>query len=227
MFINVDINIFNNTKMKYLKNMQKGDTYIVIWLNLLVLAKGSGRNGLLYNKKLSRNYDYKLISSETGYNEDIVEKAIALFESLDMIIIDLEGIKIKNWSKYQESKGRKRIADDLTPDFKNILLLYNKCCTNLQQAKMLNPKRNKLISKALTIFTSINEIEKYFHKINHTDYLIGRNKYNWKANFDWCMSEENITKVLEGTYSNVVSDRKNIMTTSLLQDAYQDVDKFI
>lgn len=228
MFINIDVNLFNNHKIKYLKNMENGERYILIWIQLLTIYKTNNKNGFLYNKKLKQIYTTELLAVDIPYSIDTINKALALFESLSMIEQTLEGIKIKNWDKYQSSKEKTTNNDINNFEYKEVVSLYNEYCTNLPKVRLLNTHRNKLIKNATKIFKSLQEFKDYFIQVNSIPYLIGDNKYGWQANFDWCLKENNIAKILEGRYStNFANQTKNYDTKSLLKNVYNNVDDFL
>ena len=226
MFINIDINLFTNPKIKYLQKMEDGEKYILIWIQLLTIYKKNNKGGFLYNKKIKKKYDTKLLALDINYPINTIDKALSAFESLSMTEQTLEGIKIKNWDKYQSSKDN--LSNDvISLEYNDIVNLYNKYCTNLPKVRLLNKQRNKLIKNATTILKNLKEFKDYFIMINKNQYLIGNNKYKWQANFDWCLSENNIAKVLEGCYPTSNATTKNYDTKTLLKNVYNNVNEFI
>jgi len=55
--------------------------------------------------------------------------------------------------------------------------------------------------RRLSEMGSINMMEQVFCKMENSDFLKGKNKYGWKASFDWVFqNSDNWMKVLEGNY---------------------------
>lgn len=97
--------------------------------------------------------------------------------------------------KRKEKKGKEENRIEEVKD------IYNKYCANLPQVKKITEKREKAIEKFLKEFTKEQFIE--ICKIaNNSDFLIGKNKTGWKADFDFLMRIDKATSVLEGKYSN-------------------------
>lgn len=79
--------------------------------------------------------------------------------------------------------------------------IYNTNCPNLPQIQKLTDKRNKAIDKFIKEFTE-EQFEQICKIANSTDFLIGKNKEGWKADFDFLMRIDKATSVLEGKYGN-------------------------
>ena len=87
-------------------------------------------------------------------------------------------------------------------DYAEIVREYNEICTRLSRCSKITEKRKEHI-KARIAQWGMDEMILAFRKANDSDFLCGKNKRGWKANFDWIMqNEENMTKVLEGRYDN-------------------------
>lgn len=63
----------------------------------------------------------------------------------------------------------------------------------------LTEKREKAIDNFVKEFTN-EQFEKICQIANSTDFLIGKNKQGWKADFDFLMRIDKATSVLEGKY---------------------------
>jgi phage replication O-like protein O len=90
--------------------------------------------------------------------------------------------------------------------------LFNEKVTNLGKVLKLNPTRKKLINARQDILITMEDWEKYFEKINRSNFLTGVST-NWKASFDWVLNDSNSLKILEGNYDNAPI---NITPTSRL-----------
>lgn len=104
-WIKLDVDIFNNRKIKRLEAEDNGQMIVLIWVKLLVLSAKIQDNGQVY---ITKNVGYKLkeLANELGLfskkYENILEKSLKLFQSLEMIEIKNDIITIQNWNKYQD-----------------------------------------------------------------------------------------------------------------------------
>ena len=83
-------------------------------------------------------------------------------------------------------------------DCQHYVDLYNSHCSSLPQVKTLNEKRKRLIKRVVKE-VSEDDLLTALNKANTNSFLRG-DSGGWKANFDWLMNPDNITKVLEGNY---------------------------
>ena len=116
--------------------------------------------------------------------------------------IALQNKTEKNQSKGKENKIKEnKIKENKEKNRKEVKEIYNQYCSNLPQVQKITEKREKAIEKFLKEFTKEQFIE--ICKIaNSSDFLIGKNKTGWKADFDFLMRIDKATSVLEGKYSN-------------------------
>lgn len=98
--INIDINLFENRKIKIMDSMPDGDTYFCFWIELLCLAGKSNQGGWVTLAE-NRSYTPKELSTVTDIPETTILEALNLFEDLQMIRRFGNRIHIKNWMKYQ------------------------------------------------------------------------------------------------------------------------------
>lgn len=99
-WLKIDVNLFANRKIQILLKELDGDTYIRVWLQLLILAMECNKDGKLLigeNKPMSIEYFSKIM----GKSYEKMKKIIGKFLELEMIILENEVYKIKNWNKYQ------------------------------------------------------------------------------------------------------------------------------
>lgn len=117
--------------------------------------------------------------------------------------IALQNKTEKNQSKGKENKIKEnKIKENKEKNRKEVKEIYNQYCSNLPQVQKITEKREKAIEKFLKEFTKEQFIE--ICKIaNSSDFLIGKNKTGWKADFDFLMRIDKATSVLEGKYSNL------------------------
>lgn len=99
-WLKIDVNLFANRKILILLKEPDGDTYIRVWIQLLIIAMECNKEGNLVigeNKPMAIEYFSKIMGKSFEKMEEIIEK----FLELEMIILENEVYKIKNWNKYQ------------------------------------------------------------------------------------------------------------------------------
>ena len=99
-WIKINIDIFDNVKIKELERLPKGDTYLVIWFKLLCFAGKINDNGMIYLTE-GEPYTVKSLAHMLGRSEKMVGQALEQFERLKMISIRSGYIGLFNWQKYQ------------------------------------------------------------------------------------------------------------------------------
>ena len=99
-WLKIDANLFANRKIQILLKEPNGDTYIRVWIQLLIIAMECNKEGNLVigeNKPMTIEYFSKIMGKSFEKMEEIIKK----FLELEMIILENEMYKIKNWNKYQ------------------------------------------------------------------------------------------------------------------------------
>ena len=76
---------------------------------------------------------------------------------------------------------------------------YHEICISLPEAQKLTESRKMAICACLKVF-SINEIRDAFEKAEASPFLKGHNETGWKANLDWIIKPDHLTKIIEGFY---------------------------
>ena len=105
------------------------------------------------------------------------------------------------------SESRQNI-DDYTPpkpertDYQGVLDAYHECCPSFPAVMKLTETRKRAIKSRLNDY-GLDEIKRAFSLAEQSDFLKG--SCGWQASFDWLMKPANMTKVLEGNYTNRAS----------------------
>ena len=105
------------------------------------------------------------------------------------------------------SESRQNI-DDYTPpkpertDYQGVLDAYHECCPSFPAVIKLTETRKRAIKARLKDY-GLEEIKRAFSLAGQSDFLKGSS--GWQASFDWLMKPANMTKVLEGNYTNRAS----------------------
>ena len=104
----------------------------------------------------------------------------------------------KDIDKDKDIENNIHTATAVRIDYQHYVDLYNSHCSSLPQVKTLNEKRKRLIKRVVKE-VSEDDLLTALNKANTNSFLRG-DSGGWKANFDWLMNPDNITKVLEGNY---------------------------
>lgn len=86
--------------------------------------------------------------------------------------------------------------------FNNFLNIYNEECTNLPKCLKITEKRKIAINKCLKEKIGEEVFKQICIKANQSDFLIGENDRNWKADFDFVTKSDKAMQILEGKYEN-------------------------
>lgn len=86
--------------------------------------------------------------------------------------------------------------------FNNFLNIYNEECTNLPKCLKITEKRKVAINKCLKEKIDEEVFKQICIKANQSDFLIGENDRNWKADFDFVTRSDKAMQILEGKYEN-------------------------
>lgn len=105
--------------------------------------------------------------------------------------------KEKEEEKEKEKKENK---------YKEIIDIYNTYCTNMPRVEKLTEKRKVAINKFLKEF-SLDEFQQVCVIANNSDFLIGDNDRNWKADFDFLLRTDKATAIIEGKYNTKKKDK--------------------
>ena len=117
-WIKVQLGLRHTAKIKYVLRQQDGRACALFWIMLQTLAGEMNDGGALYLSK-QIPFTARLLAENFGLSEELVEKALDLYEKLDMLSRDEEGvIHILTWDDDQETKrleaireaGRRRAA---------------------------------------------------------------------------------------------------------------------
>ena len=86
--------------------------------------------------------------------------------------------------------------------FNNFLNIYNQECTNLPKCLKITEKRKVAINKCLKEKINEEVFKQICIKANQSDFLIGENDRNWKADFDFVTRSDKAMQILEGKYES-------------------------
>lgn len=109
-WIKLQTNIFDNRKIRQIEHLPDGDSLIVIWLKILVLAGATNDNGNIYFTP-EIPYTDQLLATEFNRPLSTVQFALQTFERFGMIEIINEIIHVSNWERYQNVEGMEKVRE--------------------------------------------------------------------------------------------------------------------
>ena len=110
-WIKVSTGMFeSNRKIKQIEMMPEGDTILVIWLKLLLLAGNINDRGAIYITP-EIPYTEEMLANEMRRPPATVRMALSVFQSFGMIEIIDDVLYLSAWEKYQNTDGLEKIRE--------------------------------------------------------------------------------------------------------------------
>ena len=110
-WIKVSTDMFeSNRKIKQIEMMPEGDTILVIWLKLLLLAGNVNDGGAIYLTP-EIPYTEEMLATELRRPLNTVKMALTIFEKFGMIEIIDDILHLSAWEKYQNVEGLEKIRE--------------------------------------------------------------------------------------------------------------------
>lgn len=99
-WIKLNVDMFDDEKIKIIQSMPEGDALLVIWIKLITLAGKTNDNGYIY---IADNIPYTEEMLSVIMNKPLltIRLAIETFTNLQMIDTDTNGIYLVNFEKHQ------------------------------------------------------------------------------------------------------------------------------
>lgn len=109
-WIKLSINMFDNSKIKYIRTLPEGNNIALVWVMLLTKAGRCNANGYIF---LTENIPYtpQMLAAEFGYDVYLIELALGVFSKLNMIQLEEHIIKIEGWEEHQNIDGLDKIRE--------------------------------------------------------------------------------------------------------------------
>lgn len=85
---------------------------------------------------------------------------------------------------------------------------YNEICRSLSKCTKMSEARKKSIKARFSSGYTLEDFKTVFSKAEASGFLKGRNDWNWKASFDWLISDKYMAKVLDGAYDDFQHDQQ-------------------
>ena len=107
-WIKITTDIFDDEKIQLIESMPEGDTLIVIWFKLLVLAGKQNYSGVLaLGDKVF--YTEEMLTTVFRRKATTIKLALKTFEQFSMIAFVDGAVTIPNWEKHQNIDGLEKI----------------------------------------------------------------------------------------------------------------------
>ena len=139
-----------------------------------------------------KNYDrYQSGDTQATVNRQASDSQVTTIE---------EGKKER---KEEYNKSPKGDYESGTPEnsiYATIRELYNSVCGSYPRLVKMSEARKKAINARIRAGYTREDFRILFEKAEASDFLKGANKRNWRATFDWLISDTNMAKVLDGNY---------------------------
>ena len=107
-WIKLMTDMFDNSKIKYIRTLPEGNNIVLIWVMLLTKAGKCNSNGYIF---LTENIPYtpNMLASEFGFEINTIHLALGTLSKLNMIQCSEEKIEVRTCSRadrisYQENK---------------------------------------------------------------------------------------------------------------------------
>ena len=102
--------MFADEKIKLIQALPDGDSILLIWINLILLAGKCNSGGMVY---LEENLPYTEDMLATIFNKPLntIKLALATFDNFNMIERTTKGIYLVNFQKHQNLDGLERVKE--------------------------------------------------------------------------------------------------------------------
>ncbi|MCM0648673.1 phage replisome organizer N-terminal domain-containing protein [Clostridium swellfunianum] len=106
-WIKLNLDMFDNKKIKQIRKMPGGNDMVLFWVMLLTLAGKSNSQGyILFTENIA--YTPEMLANEFDMELNTVKMALELFSRFNMISVKEETIVITGWSEHQNIEGMER-----------------------------------------------------------------------------------------------------------------------
>lgn len=109
-WIKLTTDVFDNEKIKLIEKMPDGDTLVICWFKLLVLAGKTNDCGNVYFTQ-DIPYTEEMLAVQFGRPLPTVRLALNTFQRFRMIEVVDDIIHVSNWEKYQNVDGLEKLRE--------------------------------------------------------------------------------------------------------------------
>jgi len=109
-WIKLSTELFNNRKIKQIEELPNGDSILVVWVKLLILAADVNDNGFIYLTK-DIPYTEQTLATEFKRPLTLIQSALNIFVQFGMIEVVNDIIMVSNWKHYQNEATLSEIRE--------------------------------------------------------------------------------------------------------------------
>lgn len=109
-WIKLSTSMFDDDKIRLIKAMPKGDTYISVWVELLCFA-GRQNNGGIFLMG-GKAYTSEMLATVLNRTPKTVKEAIRVFTDYEMLTVEDGVMALTNWTKHQNLEELKEERSD-------------------------------------------------------------------------------------------------------------------
>lgn len=178
-WIKINIDMFDDEKIKIIQAMPEGDSLLVVWIKLITLAGKTNDGGYIY---IAENMPYTEEMLATIMNKPIntIRLALNTFLSLKMIEEDTKGIYLINFEKHQsldkmeklKEQNRIRVAKYRDKKKQELLECNDDVTLHVMQSNGIDIDIDKDIDKDNNIYIPFGEYKRVKLKQKEYDKLI-------------------------------------------------------
>ena len=178
-WIKINIDMFDDEKIKIIQAMPEGDSLLVVWIKLITLAGKTNDGGYIY---IAENMPYTEEMLSTIMNKPIntIRLALNTFLSLKMIEEDTKGIYLVNFEKHQsldkmekiKEQNRIRVAKYRDKKKQELLECNDNVTLHVMQSNGIDIDIDKDIDKDNNIYIPFGEYKRVKLKQKEYDKLI-------------------------------------------------------
>lgn len=109
-WIKIDVGMFENRKVRYLRRLPEGDSIVLIWIMLLTLAGRCNAGGRIYLTE-TIPCTHQMLADELGFDVSTIQNALEALERLNMVIPNGSYLQIAGWSEHQNIEGMEKVRE--------------------------------------------------------------------------------------------------------------------
>ena len=147
-WIKITVDMFEDSKIDFLRTLPEGDSLIVIWLQMLSLAGKSNADGYLMITA-GIPYTEQVLSNTLRRNPVLLQYALETFLKLQMINVEDGPFHITKWEKHQSAMK----MEDIKSQSAIRQALYRK---RQKEKQLLLQESNENVTKTVTRYVTNN-----------------------------------------------------------------------
>lgn len=109
-WIKIDVGMFDNRKIRYLRKQPEGDSIVLIWIMLLTLAGRCNAGGAIFLTE-TVPYTPQMLADELGFDVSTIQNALDALERLNMVIPNGSYLQIAGWGEHQNIEGMEKVRE--------------------------------------------------------------------------------------------------------------------